>query len=129
MTKDPRSPDDAKPATVREAFFEVARRLNLTTIFGNPGSTEETLLKDFPADFRYVLTLREVSGNDRCPTACGRTEVAIRAPDDLLSGHRPSEARLGRGYPSWDSECGPVAAQPHHRLAAIMLLADWPGTV
>ena len=58
MTMDPRSPDDAKPATVREAFFEVARRLNLTTIFGNPGSTEETLLKDFPADFRYVLTLQ-----------------------------------------------------------------------
>ena len=37
----------------------MARRLNLTTIFGNPGSTEETLLKDFPADFRYVLTLQE----------------------------------------------------------------------
>ena len=45
--------------TVREAFFEVARQLNLTTIFGNPGSTEETLLKDFPSDFRYVLALQE----------------------------------------------------------------------
>jgi benzoylformate decarboxylase len=45
--------------TVQEAFFEVARRLGLTTIFGNPGSTEETLLKNFPADFRYVLALQE----------------------------------------------------------------------
>ena len=38
--------------TVREAFFEVARQLGLTTMFGNPGSTEEPFLKDFPADFR-----------------------------------------------------------------------------
>src|SRR5580692_2409760 len=45
--------------TVRDAFFEVARRLKLTTIFGNPGSTEESLLKNFPADFRYVLALQE----------------------------------------------------------------------
>ncbi|GBQ91352.1 thiamine pyrophosphate binding domain-containing protein [Acetobacter nitrogenifigens DSM 23921 = NBRC 105050] len=45
--------------TVREAFYEVARKLGLTTIFGNPGSTEETLLKDFPPDFRYVLALQE----------------------------------------------------------------------
>src|SRR5262249_55590475 len=45
--------------TVRDAFFEVARRLGMTTVFGNPGSTEETLLKDFPSDFRYVLALQE----------------------------------------------------------------------
>jgi benzoylformate decarboxylase len=57
MSTDQRDPDVRKPATVREAFFEVARGLNLTTIFGNPGSTEETLLKDLPVDFRYVLAL------------------------------------------------------------------------
>src|ERR1700761_7463472 len=45
--------------TVRKAFFDVARRLKLTTIFGNPGSTEETLLKNFPEDFRYILALQE----------------------------------------------------------------------
>ena len=45
--------------TVREAFFEVARQLGLTTMFGNPGSTEEPFLKDFPTDFRYVLALQE----------------------------------------------------------------------
>jgi len=58
---DQRNPEVPKPTTVREAFFEVARRLNLTTIFGNPGTTEETLLKDFPDDFRYVLALQEAS--------------------------------------------------------------------
>jgi benzoylformate decarboxylase len=47
--------------TVREAFFEVARQLGLTTMFGNPGSTEEPFLKDFPDDFRYVLALQEAS--------------------------------------------------------------------
>ncbi|MDQ7982378.1 benzoylformate decarboxylase [Paraburkholderia sp. SARCC-3016] len=46
-------------ATVREAFFNVARQLKLTTIFGNPGSTEETFLQNFPPDFRYVLALQE----------------------------------------------------------------------
>jgi len=59
MITDHRNPDTPQPATVREAFFEVARRLHLTTIFGNPGTTEEALLKDFPDDFRYVLALQE----------------------------------------------------------------------
>ena len=45
--------------TVREAFYTVCRELGMTTIFGNPGSTEETMLTDFPADFRYVLALQE----------------------------------------------------------------------
>ena len=38
--------------TIREATFKLLRQLGLTTIFGNPGSTEETFLKDFPKDFR-----------------------------------------------------------------------------
>jgi benzoylformate decarboxylase len=46
------------PTTVRKAFFEVARKLGLTTIFGNPGSTDEPFLKNFPTDFRYVLALQ-----------------------------------------------------------------------
>ena len=53
------NPKMRKPATVREYFFEVARRLKLTTIFGNPGSTELPFLRDFPDDFRYVLALQE----------------------------------------------------------------------
>ena len=47
--------------TVREATYELLRQLGLTTIFGNPGSTEEPFLQDFPADFTYVLGLQEAS--------------------------------------------------------------------
>jgi len=45
--------------TVREAVFELLRDLGLTTVFGNPGSTELPMFRDFPADFRYVLGLQE----------------------------------------------------------------------
>ena len=46
-------------ATVREAVFCLLREFGLTTIFGNPGSTELPMFRDFPADFRYVLGLQE----------------------------------------------------------------------
>jgi benzoylformate decarboxylase len=48
-------------ATVRDALYELLRELNLTTIFGNPGSTEESFLEKLPGDFRYVLGLHEAS--------------------------------------------------------------------
>lgn len=47
--------------TVREITFDLLRRLELTTIVGNPGSTEEPFLANFPADFEYVLALQETS--------------------------------------------------------------------
>jgi benzoylformate decarboxylase len=46
--------------TVREAVFEMWRDRGMTTIFGNPGSTELPMLADFPDDFRYVLGLQEI---------------------------------------------------------------------
>ena len=45
--------------TVREATFRLLRDLNIDTVFGNPGSTELPMFRDFPADFRYVLGLQE----------------------------------------------------------------------
>ncbi|MGE0309715.1 MAG: thiamine pyrophosphate-binding protein, partial [Acidimicrobiia bacterium] len=45
--------------TVRDATYDVLRSLGLTTFFGNVGSTEESFLKNFPSDFRYVLGLHE----------------------------------------------------------------------
>lgn len=48
-------------ATVRDVTYDLLRGLGLTTVFGNPGSTEETFLQDFPADFRYVHALHEAS--------------------------------------------------------------------
>ena len=47
--------------TVRDATFEVLRERGLTTIFGNPGSTEVPFLTDFPEDLRFVLGLHEGS--------------------------------------------------------------------
>src|SRR5881398_1888270 len=44
---------------VREAVFEMLRARGMTTVFGNPGSTELPMLRDFPDDFRYVLGLQE----------------------------------------------------------------------
>jgi benzoylformate decarboxylase len=46
--------------TVREATFELFRAHGMTTIFGNPGSTELPMLADFPDDFTYVLGLQEL---------------------------------------------------------------------
>ena len=48
-------------ATVREVTFDLLRDLGMTTVFGNPGSTELPFLEDFPQDFRYVLGLQEAS--------------------------------------------------------------------
>jgi benzoylformate decarboxylase len=47
--------------TVHEATYRLLRKLGLTTIFGNPGSTEQPFLKNFPKDFQYVLGLQEAS--------------------------------------------------------------------
>lgn len=46
---------------IRDATLQLLRELGITTIFGNPGSTEETFLQDFPDDFRFVLGLHEAS--------------------------------------------------------------------
>jgi benzoylformate decarboxylase len=50
-----------EPSTVRTVTYDLLRSLRLTTVFGNPGSTEETFLQEFPGDFRYVLALQEAS--------------------------------------------------------------------
>lgn len=45
--------------TVRDATIELLRRLGMTHVFGNPGSTELPMFRDFPEDFRYILGLQE----------------------------------------------------------------------
>ncbi|MDE1957446.1 MAG: benzoylformate decarboxylase, partial [Betaproteobacteria bacterium] len=39
--------------------MRLLRELGIDTVFGNPGSTELPMFRDFPADFRYVLGLQE----------------------------------------------------------------------
>ncbi len=45
--------------TVREVSIGLLRELGMTTVFGNPGSTELPMFRDFPNDFRYVMGLQE----------------------------------------------------------------------
>ncbi len=56
-------PDGGEPAsetkTVRDAVFDVMRRLGMSTIFGNPGSTEIPFLVGLPRDIHFVLGLHE----------------------------------------------------------------------
>ena len=45
--------------TVRDTFYHLLRGVGCTRIFGNPGSTELPMVRDFPEDFEYVLGLQE----------------------------------------------------------------------
>jgi len=47
--------------TIHDVTYDLLRKLGITTVFGNPGSTEQTFLQDFPEDFTYVLALQEAS--------------------------------------------------------------------
>src|ERR1700682_2773258 len=51
--------DTVMAITVRAAVLDLLRAFGMTSIFGNPGSTELPLFRDFPKDFRYVLGLQE----------------------------------------------------------------------
>jgi benzoylformate decarboxylase len=53
--------DVSVAGTVRDAAFEAMRHFGMTTIFGNPGSTEIPFLTDLPSDIRFVLGLHEGS--------------------------------------------------------------------
>jgi len=47
--------------SVRDITIALLRDLGMTRIFGNPGSTELPMFRDFPADFDYVLGLQEAT--------------------------------------------------------------------
>jgi benzoylformate decarboxylase len=47
--------------TVRQATLDLLRGFGMTTVFGNPGSTELPFLDNWPSDFRYILALQEAS--------------------------------------------------------------------
>ena len=47
--------------TVWHAFYNLLRAYDMKTMFGNPGSTEQPMLKNFPSDFEYILGLQEAS--------------------------------------------------------------------
>jgi benzoylformate decarboxylase len=77
-------------ASVREVAFELFREHGMTTIFGNPGSTELPMLAEFPDDFRYVLGLQEavaVGMADGYAQASGRpTHVNLHTAPGVGNG-------------------------------------------
>ena len=79
-----------KNLTVWEATYDLLRSLGLTTVFGNPGSTEEPFLKNFPPDFEYILGLQEATA---VAMADGYAQATGRPA--LLNLH--SSAGLGNG--------------------------------
>ena len=56
-------------AAVREAVLDLLRAFRMTTVFGNPGSTELPLFLDFPADFRWPVPSCPTSTSWRSPPA------------------------------------------------------------
>ena len=96
----------ANKKTVHEVTYDLLRRLDLTTVFGNPGSTEQTFLKNFPDDFTYILGLQEASvlamadgsrnlpANPRWLTCTpGRHRQRDGQPDSGVPGNTPSSSR------------------------------------
>jgi benzoylformate decarboxylase len=77
-------------ASVREVAFELFREHGMTTMFGNPGSTELPMLAEFPEDFRYVLGLQEavaVGMADGFAQASGRpTHVNLHTAPGVGNG-------------------------------------------
>src|SRR4030095_12638462 len=51
--------DELSLTSVRAAVLDLLRGFGMTSIFGNPGSTELPLFRELPGDFRYILGLQE----------------------------------------------------------------------
>jgi benzoylformate decarboxylase len=74
--------------TVREVFIRVMRDFGIDTVFGNPGSTELPMFREFQQDMRYVLGLQEsvvVGMADGYAQATGK--AAIGQPVDRARSH------------------------------------------
>ena len=87
--------------TVRTATHEFLRRVGMTTVFGNPGSTELRFFRDWPADFRYVLGLQESC----CVAMADGYAQATRRPAfvNLHSAAGVGHA-LGSVYTAWRNQ-------------------------
>ena len=109
-------------STVREATFELLRARGMTTIFGNPGSTELPMLADFPDDFRYVLGLQEAvvvgmaDGYAQASGSVGHVNLHTapgRRQRDGRDLQRPGQPRAAADHrrpagPAGDRRCRPT---------------------
>jgi thiamine pyrophosphate-dependent acetolactate synthase large subunit-like protein len=66
-------------STVRSVTFDLLRSLGLTTVFGNPGSTEEPFLQECPDDCRAVdvATAEELEREFKAALSADTTTVIV----------------------------------------------------
>ncbi|MCY1673107.1 benzoylformate decarboxylase [Novosphingobium sp. SL115] len=75
--------------TVRDVTIGLLRDLGMTTVFGNPGSTELPMFRNFPRDFRYIMGLQEsvvLGMADGYAQATGRAAV-VNLHSSAGTGH------------------------------------------
>src|SRR6478609_7508672 len=96
--------------TVRDAAFDVLRRLDLTTMFANPGSTEVALLAGLPEDLKFVLALHEGS-------------VVGMAAGYALGTHRPALALL-HSTPGLGNAVAAVATARLNRAPLVVIVGQ-----
>lgn len=87
--------------TVREATIALLRAFGMTTVFGNPGSTELPMFRDFPDDFRYVLGLQEsvVLGMADGFAQASRNAALVNLHSSAGVGHA-----LGNLFTAWKNQ-------------------------
>ena len=81
---------DLKQVTVRDAVYEVMRSFGADRIFGNPGSTELPMFRDFPGDFEYILGLQEA-------VVVGMADGYAQATGNVAFVNLHSAAGVGNG--------------------------------
>lgn len=88
-------------STVRDATIALLRELGMTTVFGNPGSTELPMFRDFPDDFRYVLGLQEsvVLGMADGFAQASRSAALVNLHSSAGVGHA-----LGNLFTAWKNQ-------------------------
>jgi len=96
--------------TVRTATFDVLRRLELTRIFSNPGSTEVPFLAGLPDDLEFVLALHEGSA------------VAMAAGHAIARG-KPSLALL-HSTPGLGNAVAALATARQNRASVVVLVGQ-----
>ena len=95
--------------TVRDAVMRLLGQVGMTTIFGNPGSTELPMFRDLPDDFRYILGLQEsvVLGMADGFAQGSRTAAFVNLHSSAGTGHALAQWLRSRGieprYREWPS--------------------------
>jgi hypothetical protein len=84
--------------TVREVTYEVLRNLRMTTIFGNPGSTELPFLRDMPAQQSspVIFIVLRKSEYSALKGFCDFTQVGRNVPGMDLPGL--DAVKIAEGY-------------------------------